>query len=265
MTDRAPYETAASHGSADLSGRPRAERRRLRLTVKVLLLGTAIGIFTIFLFSRTLLFEPFNIPSSAMMPTLVVGDFLFVSKYAYGYSRHSLPFSSALFEGRILAGEPERGDVVVFKLPRDNKTDFIKRIVGLPGDRIQMIDGILNINGEPVQRERVDDYYSDGGRCSPCLQYIETLPGGRRISTIEQSDNAPRDNTEEYLVPPGHYFGLGDNRDNSDDSRGIVGFIPAENLVGRAEILFLSVDANAPEPATWAEMVRWDRIFDRIR
>lgn len=213
---------------------------------------------------RTFLYEPFNIPSSSMVPTLLIGDYLFVSKYSYGYSKHSLPFSVPLFSGRILEGEPERGDVAVFKLPRDNKTDFIKRIVGLPGDRIQVKDGVLHINGVPVKRERLpQDYIYDG---QAHAQYIETLPNGRSHLIIERSDSWSNDNTPEFVVPPGHYFGMGDNRDNSDDSRGVVGFIPAENLVGRAEILFFSTDGSAElwEFWKWPQATRWDRLFDSI-
>ena len=213
---------------------------------------------------RTFLYEPFNIPSSSMVPTLLIGDYLFVSKYSYGYSKHSLPFSAPLFSGRILEGAPERGDVAVFKLPRDNKTDFIKRIVGLPGDRIQVIGGILHINGAPVQRQRLAEDYVYDGRAH--AQYIETLPGGRQHRIIEVSDTAFKDNTEEFVVPPGHYFGMGDNRDNSDDSRGVVSFIPEENLVGRAEILFFSTDGSAElwEFWKWPQATRWDRLFDGI-
>jgi signal peptidase I len=231
-------------------------------TVKTMVYAVIIAVAV-----RTFLYEPFNIPSSSMVPTLLVGDYLFVSKYSYGYSKHSLPFSLPLFGGRIFGSDPARGDVVVFKLPKDNKTDFIKRIVGLPGDRIQVVDGILRINGTPVQRERIDDYYSDDGRCSPCIQYVEILPEGRKHRIIEQSDQASKDNTEEYVVPAGHFFAMGDNRDNSDDSRGVVGFIPAENLVGRAEIIFYSTDGSHEwwEFWTWPAMTRWERLFGLIR
>ncbi|MBX6322252.1 MAG: signal peptidase I [Rhodospirillaceae bacterium] len=232
-------------------------------TAKTLIYAVLIAVAV-----RTFLYEPFNIPSSSMVPTLLVGDYLFVSKYSYGYSKHSLPFSLPLFSGRIFGSDPQRGDVVVFKLPRDNKTDFIKRIVGLPGDRIQMIAGVLHINGEPVKRERIADFYSErGGNCHPCAQYVETLPNGVRHRIVEMSDAEIKDNTPEYVVPPGHYFAMGDNRDNSDDSRGIVGFIPAENLVGRAEILFYSTDGSAElwEFWKWPEATRWSRLFHWIR
>ena len=175
---------------------------------------------------------------SSMLPTLLVGDYLFVSKFSYGYSRYSLPLSPDLFEGRIFSGEPERGDVVVFKLPRDNKTDYIKRIVGLPGDRIQV------------------------------RQYIETLPNGREHLIWEKSDSDFLDNTTVYVVPDGHYFAMGDNRDSSQDSRVLsaVGYIPHDNLVGRAEVLFFSKQEGSSMLAfwEWPETIRWERIFNGI-
>jgi len=220
---------------------------------------------------RTFAYEPFNIPSGSMIPTLLVGDYLFVSKFSYGYSRYSIAFGLLPFEGRLLFHPPERGDVVVFKLPRDNKTDYIKRIVGLPGDRIQMIGGILNINGVPVQRERTDDYVThDGfGREVHTAQYIETLPNGRKHRIIEETDNGPLDNTPVYSVPEGHYFCMGDNRDNSQDSRVLsaVGYVPVENLVGRAEFLFFSIDENSYfwEVWKWPWAVRINRLFTGVR
>jgi signal peptidase I len=220
---------------------------------------------------RTFAYEPFNIPSGSMIPTLLVGDYLFVSKFSYGYSRYSIAFGLPLFEGRILFHPPDRGDVVVFKLPRDNKTDYIKRIVGLPGDRIQMIGGILNINGVPVQRERTDDYvtHDSFGRDLHTTQYIEILPNGRKHRIIEETDNGPLDNTPVYTVPEGHYFCMGDNRDNSQDSRVLsaVGYVPAENLVGRAEFLFFSIDENSYfwEVWKWPWAVRINRLFTGVR
>jgi signal peptidase I len=218
---------------------------------------------------RTFMFEPFNIPSGSMIPTLLVGDYLFVSKYAYGYSKHSLPFSPPLFKGRVFGSEPERGDVAVFKLPRDNKTDYIKRIIGLPGDRIQVITGILHINGEPVKRRRIGDFPGElpGQRAS--IQYQEVLPGGRIHQIIETAgDFGPLDNTQTYMVPKGHYFAMGDNRDSSLDSRvqNQVGFVPAENLVGRAEFLFFSTNGTARiwEIWKWPGSIRYDRLFNGI-
>jgi signal peptidase I len=221
---------------------------------------------------RTVGYEPFNIPSGSMEPTLLVGDYLFVSKFSYGYSRHSLPFSLPLIpsDSRVLFTEPERGDVVVFKLPSDNKTDYIKRLVGLPGDRIQVIGGVLHVNGQSVKRERVRDTCHDEtvrGLSMRAVRFVETLPNGVSHYICEQSDQGPNDNTGVYTVPPGHYFAMGDNRDNSQDSRSMeVGFIPRENLVGRAEFLFFSTNGSAPLWEFWklGSVLRFSRFFDGI-
>jgi signal peptidase I len=233
-------------------------------TVKTVVYAVLIAIVI-----RTVAYEPFSIPSSSMVPTLLVGDYLFVSKYSYGYSRHSLPLSLPLIPGRIFFHEPERGDVVVFKQPTDNKTDYIKRIIGLPGDRIQMIRGILHINGQPVKRERTSDYIEHGynGHVKRTLRYIETLPNGKRHYILEAAgDRGMADNTQVYAVPPGHYFAMGDNRDNSQDSRFLneVGYVPKENLVGRAEFLFFSIDGEAWKFWTWPTAVRFGRMFQGI-
>jgi signal peptidase I len=214
---------------------------------------------------RTFAYEPFNIPSKSMVPTLLVGDYLFVSKLSYGYSRYSLPLGLPLFEGRIWPSEPERGDVIVFKLPTDNETDYIKRVIGLPGDTIQMISGILHINGQPVERERIEDYVDPDSKQS-YTQYLELLPNGVRHRILEESDKGTLDNTPPYRVPDGHYFMMGDNRDNSLDSRASVGFVPAENLIGRAEILFFSTngDARLWEIWNWPSATRFSRIFDAV-
>ncbi len=195
---------------------------------------------------RTVAYEPFNIPSGSMIPTLLVGDYLFVSKFSYGYSRYSLLFILPLIPGRIFFTEVERGDVAVFKLPTDNKTDYIKRIVGLPGDKIQVVNGILHINDQAVKRERADDFIVRDviGNIRRIPRFIETLPNGRSHAILEANgDLGPSDDTEVYTVPAGHYFAMGDNRDNSADSR-VIGFVPAEYLVGRAEFLFFSVDGD---------------------
>lgn len=223
---------------------------------------------------RTVAFEPFNIPSGSMIPTLLVGDYLFVSKYAYGYSKHSLPFSPDLFEGRLLGALPHRGDVAVFKYPRDNSTDYIKRIVGLPGDRIQVRGGRLFVNGGEVPREALGPYTVEGdGPRMTVRRYREQLPGSQgggpvRHEILEQTDDGQYDNTPEFLVPPGHVFAMGDNRDNSLDSREMnaVGFVPLENLVGRAEMIFFSVDGSAAwyEVWAWPFAIRWSRIFSSV-
>jgi signal peptidase I len=216
---------------------------------------------------RTFLFEPFHIPSGSMIPTLLVGDYLFVEKYAYGYSRYSFPFGPDIFSGRIFGSDPERGDVVVFKLPSDTSTDYIKRIVGLPGDHIQMKQGVLWINGQPVKRERIADYVDESGRV--VTRYIETLPNGVSHTILEQDDdNGSYDNTPEFVIEPGHYFAMGDNRDDSLDSRtSHVGQVPAENLVGRAAIIFFSTDGTASllEFWKWPFAVRYGRLFDLVK
>src|SRR6266849_4378492 len=168
---------------------------------------------------RTFLFQPFSIPSGSMKATLLVGDYLFVSKYSYGYSHYSLPLSPPLFSGRIFGAEPQRGDVAVFRLPKDDTTDYIKRVTGLPGDRIQMIDGLLHINGAPVKRERIADFIDDeGGHATRIKRWRETLPEGVSYTTLDMVENGYYDNTPVYTVPRGHFFMMGDNRDNSTDS-----------------------------------------------
>ena len=233
---------------------------------------TIIYAVLIALVVRTLAFEPFNIPSKSMLPTLEVGDYLFVSKYSYGYSRHSLPFSLPLISGRIFSTDPERGDVAVFKTPSDNRTDFIKRIIGLPGDKIQMKQGRLYINGGLVRRKRIENYAEtlDNGRSRSVSRYEEILPNGRKLPVLEiQLDQGDLDNTGIYTVPEFHYFVMGDNRDNSQDSRvtSQVGFVPRENLVGRAEILFFSTNGSSVwwNPISWWTALRGNRVFSLIK
>jgi signal peptidase I len=233
---------------------------------------------------RTFLFQPYNIPSPSMYPTLKVGDYLFVSKLSYGYSKFSFNFSVGGFFGtkpiftccpidfpgrKVLADVPERGDVAVFKLPTDTDVDYIKRVIGLPGDKIQVQQGVLFINGVAVKKERIEDYVdydaAFGGR--PIAQFVETLPNGvsYRVLDYVQSENFP-DTTDIYTVPEGHYFMMGDNRDNSQDSRFLdnVGFVPIENFMGRADMLFFSIssDASLLRIWEWPFQIRWTRFFN---
>jgi signal peptidase I len=223
---------------------------------------------------RTFLFQAFNIPSGSMEGTLLVGDYLFVSTYNYGYSHYSLPFSPPSFSGRIFASEPQRGDVVVFRLPSDDQVNYIKRVIGLPGDRIQMIDGRLHINGVAVKRERVEDYIDSDEGPEPVhvKRWRETLPNGVSYDTLDRMENSEYDNTQPYIVPSGHFFMMGDNRDNSNDSRvsptnGGVGYVPFENIIGRAQILFFSIGegGQAWQVWRWPWSVRWSRLFTIVR
>ena len=222
---------------------------------------------------RTFLFQPFNIPSGSMKATLLVGDYLFVSKYSYGYSHYSLPLSPPMFSGRIGDfAKPERGDVVVFRLPKDDTTDYIKRVIGLPGDSIQMIDGILQ-HQRPAgaKRERIDDFIDEdeSGRATTRVRrWQETLPNGVSYTTLDLPYNLQSDNTEVYHVPADNYFMMGDNRHNSTDSRfPQVGYVPFENIVGRAQLIFFSVHEGerAWEVWRWPFSVRWSRLFTIVR
>ncbi len=246
-------------------------------TVKVIIQALLIAFVV-----RTFLYQPFNIPSASMYPTLKVGDYLFVSKLSYGYGRYSFNFSLGMFgheiisccnldfPGRIVfAADPKRGDVAVFKLPTDTNIDYIKRVIGLPGDRIQMRDGVLFINGAAVKKERIQDFVdsSEPGLQTPVPQYNETLPNGVQYHVLDTESVGEADNTDEYIVPAGHYFMMGDNRDNSQDSRyPRVGYVPLENFVGRADIIFFSVspDASLFEVWEWPFAIRWNRFFTLI-
>ncbi len=221
--------------------------------------------------AKTFFFQPFNIPSGSMKDTLLIGDYLFVSKTSYGYSKYSLPFSPDLFSGRIFGATPKRGDVVVFRLPTDDKIDFIKRLVGLPGDVIQVKGGVLHINGKAVPKVRVADFVErDGeGRKHSIPKYEETLPNGVKYFVLDSNKYGQLDNTPAYTVPKGHYFMMGDNRDNSADSRvmNFVGFVPAQNLIGRASLIFFSATERNRWWAfwRWPFEIRWSRFFKSLR
>jgi signal peptidase I len=223
---------------------------------------------------RTFLFQPFNIPSASMEATLLVGDYLFVEKFSYGYSHYTFPFGGWPLDnvqGRFMDRSPARGDVIVFKMPNkdtpDYEKDFIKRLIGMPGDTIQMKSGTLWLNGQAVPKVRVADYIETvDGEVRHVPQYRETLPGGKSYLTLDRDPNGALDDTAEYKVPAGHYFMMGDNRDNSDDSRAAVGYVPAENLEGKAMIRFFSTDGSAHiwEVWKWPFAIRYSRILSVV-
>ncbi|MFA5968759.1 MAG: signal peptidase I [Sphingomonas sp.] len=275
MTEDAPAPATETPVKAKAPTPPRSE---LRETVSFIFkLAIAVTIL------RSFIFSPFNIPSESMLPKLYIGDYLFISKWNYGYSRYSLPFSAPLIPGRILGRLPERGDVVVFKAPPGNKDDYIKRVIGLPGDTIQMVHGQVILNGVPVRQEAVADFtipvspnYScydqfrdnDASGKPICRyhQFRETLPNGKSYTTLDRGVSA-KDDTVVYTVPAGHVFMMGDNRDDSEDSRfsqaeGGIGYVPLENLEGKAVIKFWSTDGSSAwlYPWTWVTAARWNRI-----
>jgi signal peptidase I len=283
----APNGTPSSAGpSSPAQGTPKGgagaqakkgEHESLIETVK-----TVVYALLIALVIRTFLFQPFNIPTGSMEATLLVGDYLFVEKFAYGFSRYSFPWGLGPIPERVFEfHRPERGDVVVFKQPRDNSTDFIKRVIGLPGDHVQLIQGQIFLNGKAVPRVRVDDYVETDpvGISHHVMRYRETMPGGKSYFTLAREPDGPENNTGVYVVPPDHYFMMGDNRDNSLDSRfspdgqGIfqnsdgVGFVPNANLVGKAEFVFFSYDGQGWELLEfwrWPWSIRFSRMFSLI-
>ncbi|MET0248049.1 MAG: signal peptidase I [Sphingomonas sp.] len=256
------------------------------------LLKLAIVVFII----RSFIFSPFSIPSESMLPRLLIGDYLFITKWNYGYSKHSLPFSLPLIPGRVFAGTPERGDVVVFKAPGHNGEDWIKRVIGLPGDTVQMRNGQLILNGRPIPKQKVADFVlpispnyraatspqdidanckfrfvrtgADGKQVCQMPRFRETLPNGKTYDVLDQ-DQLPQDDTDVFTVPAGHAFLMGDNRDNSTDSRFLsppygngIGYVPLENIQGKAVVSFWSTDGSANWflPWTWFSAARWERL-----
>lgn len=268
-----------------LSAGPAKKKEGLKETTRFLM-----WLFILALSLRIFIVAPFSIPSGSMLPTMMIGDYLLVAKWSYGYSASSIPFGLGSFEGRLLADSPERGDIAVFRYPGGGDEDYVKRVIGLPGDTVQMHGGQVWLNGEPVPRVRVADYLMPVTPNSPCRtvdpemarivvdeegnrfcaydRYRETLPGGRSYYVLDQMVGIA-DDTPVFTVPAGHYFMMGDNRDDSLDSRFSlseegVGFLPADHLIGEASILFFSTDGSAEwlKPWTWVSAARWDRIGD---
>ena len=204
-----------------------------------------------------------------MKPNLLVGDFIFVSKYSYGFSKHSLPFSIPLIPGKIFSNTPERGDVVVFKTPENNRTDYIKRVIGLPGDKIEIKNGIIFINGSEILRKKLNDFIdTDNKTSNKRVRMYNEYFFNKEINILDITDNGIADNTQLFNVPENHFFVMGDNRDNSQDSRFIrtVGFIPYENLVGKAQFIFFSLEnARFLQIWKWPNSIRYERIFQKIQ
>ena len=234
--------------------------------IKTLIIALIIAIII-----RSLFFQPFYIPSSSMEPTLLVGDRIFVSKYTYGFSKHSFPFSPPVLNKRIFNSKPDYGDLIVFKTPADNRTDFIKRLIGFPGDEIQFINGELYLNKKKIIREEVKEKFqiTCGEETSKVISYMETLPNGKRYLAVYNKTGSMI-NTDKYVVPDEHYFFLGDNRDCSRDSRFLssVGYVHEINLIGKAKIIFFSNDTKKGSVLkfwNWKNSIRINRFFKKLK
>ena len=275
MNDNSP-DVSASPGAEPS---PKREKKEDSFPVFLLKLVAIVVIF------RSFIFSPFNIPSESMLPRLLDGDYLLAAKWPYGYSKYSMPFSLPVIPGRIFASQPERGDVVIFKAPPLNDTDYIKRVIGVPGDTVQMVAGVIHLNGKPVRKDKIADFIVPVSPNTPCAsirfedragdgtlvcrypRYRETLPGGRSYEVLDLG-LTPQDDTAPVVVPEGHIFLMGDNRDNSQDSRfpaqpgGGIGLVPQDNLVGKATIVMWSTDGSVEwlKPWTWFTAARWNRI-----
>ena len=234
--------------------------------IKTLIIALVIAIII-----RSLFFQPFYIPSSSMEPTLLVGDRIFVSKYTYGFSKHSFPFSPPVLNKRIFNSKPDYGDLIVFKTPADNRTDFIKRLIGFPGDEIQFISGELYLNKKKIIREEVKEKFqiTCGDEINEVISYMETLPNGKRYLAVYNKTGSMI-NTDKYVVPDEHYFFLGDNRDCSRDSRFLssVGYVHEINLIGKAKIIFFSNDTKKGSVLkfwNWKNSIRINRFFKKLK
>ena len=241
-------------------------RKKIIENIKTLIYALLIAILI-----RSLFFQPFYIPSSSMEPNLLVGDRLFVSKYTYGYSRHSFPFSPKIFQNRILPNKPKIGDIIVFKTPADNRTDYIKRLIGLPGDTIQIINGDFFLNDKKIKRKIIKSsvIINCGTQKSEAIFYEETLPNKVKYIAAYNKDGTMM-NTDKYIVPDNHYFFMGDNRDCSKDSRFLssVGYVNFNNLVGKSKIIFFSNDNKKGSFFKfwkWDESIRYNRLFVNIK
>ena len=274
-----PAATAAARGTTKPDVTDGGWGETAKIIVHALLIAFVVRVF---------FYQPFNIPSGSMKSNLLVGDFLFVSKLSYGYSTYTFPQTldipfvkvsiplrpQKLFSGRIFASEPKRGDVAVFKLPKDNSTDFIKRVIGMPGDTIEMRGGVLFLNGQEIPKTPIADFVAieEDGQVHTSPRFEETLPNGVKYTVLDTIQNGQGDDKGPYKVPAGHYFMMGDNRDNSTDSRfAQVGFVPFENFVGRADLIFFSAAIDEPgncrpfAPWTWPGCVRFRRVISLVR